>query len=61
MRAGRRTAILAMTVALFGGILAEAPAAHAVDTVTVTPGYNPAYAGDAPDPDVVRVGSAYYT
>jgi hypothetical protein len=61
MRAGRRTQILAATITLLSGLLVMVPAAHAVDTVTVTPGYDLAYAGDAPDPDVVRVGNTYYT
>ncbi|HET9732685.1 MAG TPA: family 43 glycosylhydrolase [Acidimicrobiales bacterium] len=42
------------------GVGSSVPARAAGQGVQISPEASPAFAGDAPDPDVVRVGSTYY-
>jgi len=64
---GRRRALLAtalgglvVAVPAWGASGAAAPAPHSVGSPVVSASPTPAFNGDAPDPDVVRVGSTYY-
>ena len=62
MKAGFRTrcSVALVGVALCASVLMAVPASAAPPTWVVTRSPSPAFADDAPDPSVLRVGSTYY-